>query len=190
MLITTASGIKDLELIRALQEKNLRSRLNDDESQAEGFLSAEYTLDFLKVMHDASPSIVAKDGDNLAGYALVTTRDVARQHPLLDDLVSTIDKTMYKGELLRQAAYILVGQLCVAKEYRGQNIVGKLYNKFRQQMEVQYQYCITDVASSNPRSLKAHIKAGFQVIDQLSYSGISWNIVLWDWTGPSLSRGN
>jgi L-amino acid N-acyltransferase YncA len=37
------------------------------------------------------------------------------------------------------------------------------------------------VAKDNPRSLKAHQKKGFQVIDSLSYGGIGWDIVLWDW---------
>jgi hypothetical protein len=29
--------------------------------------------------------------------------------------------------------------------------------------------------------LKAHKKTGFQVIDELSFEGIGWDIVLWDW---------
>jgi L-amino acid N-acyltransferase YncA len=40
---------------------------------------------------------------------------------------------------------------------------------------------ITDVAQANTRSLNAHKKSGFQVIDTLVYAGIGWDIVLWDW---------
>jgi hypothetical protein len=56
-----------------------------------------------------------------------------------------------------------------------------MYEYFKDCLSIQYDYCITDVASDNPRSLKAHLKTGFTVIDSLNYGGISWNIVLWDW---------
>jgi hypothetical protein len=36
------------------------------------------------------------------------------------------------------------------------------------------------VAQENPRSLKAHKKTDFQVIDELNYGGIGWDIVLWN----------
>ena len=32
-------------------------------------------MEYLKEMHDASPSIIAKDGDNVVGYALVLVTD-------------------------------------------------------------------------------------------------------------------
>jgi ribosomal protein S18 acetylase RimI-like enzyme len=74
-----------------------------------------------------------------------------------------------------------VAQLCVSKEYRGQDLVQKLYGSFRDHYADQYTYCVTDVAQANHRSLKAHKKRGFQVIDTLDYGGIGWDIVLWDW---------
>jgi ribosomal protein S18 acetylase RimI-like enzyme len=69
----------------------------------------------------------------------------------------------------------------VSKDYRGQDLVQKLYGSFRDYYADQYTYCVTDVAQANARSFKAHKKRGFQVIDTLSYGGIGWDIVLWDW---------
>ena len=179
--VTLAKDKKDLEGIKQLQQNNLSKKLSKEEAMREGFLSAEYSTEFLKIMHDASPSVIAKDGEEVVGYALVAVQSVRQHHELLADLFNSIDTKLYKGLALKNSNYVVVGQLCVAKAYRGQGLVQKMYEYFKDCLSIQYDYCITDVASDNPRSLKAHLKTGFTVIDSLNYGGISWNIVLWDW---------
>ena len=176
--VTEASEIKG---IKALQEANLKRSLPEGEADTQGFVTAVYTLDFLKEMNKASPSVVAISGDEIVGYALVTVPAVSRQHPLLKDLFHTIDQTTYKGDLLKGKRYVVVGQLCVAKEYRGLGVVDKLYQHFKEALRSEYDFCITDVAQSNPRSLKAHLNAGFQVIETLGFEGVLFDLVLWDW---------
>jgi len=79
----------------------------------------------------------------------------------------------------------VVGQLCVAKEYRGQDLVQKLYGHFRDCLSNEFSYLVTDVAKANARSLKAHKKRGFQVINELMYGGFGWDIVLWNWNAAA-----
>lgn len=57
----------------------------------------------------------------------------------------------------------------------------KLYGHFRDCLSNEFSYLVTDVALANTRSLRAHEKRGFQVINQLIYGDLKWNIVLWDW---------
>jgi ribosomal protein S18 acetylase RimI-like enzyme len=105
--------------------------------------------------------------------------ETARQHPLLADLVQNIERSLYNGAPIEN--YAIVAQLCVSKDYRGLDLVQQLYGAFRDHYAPSYTYCVTDVAQANARSLKAHKKRGFQVIDTLDYGGIGWDIVLWDW---------
>lgn len=179
--ITTATNLKDLQGIKLLQDKNLKTAVSPEEASSQGFLTAEYDLTFLEAMNEASPSIIAKDGDQVVGYALATTKTIGLQHDLLTDLLNTIDRTTYRSQLLKLSNYIVIGQLCVAKGYRGIGLSNKLYQKFRATYSGTFDYGITDVAEDNPGSLAAHLKAGFKVIDTLRYSGIRWHIVLWDW---------
>jgi len=179
--ITRVTSDVELMGIQQLQTENLRKFVDPKEAESQGFLMAEYDFDFLKAMHQVSPSIIAKDGDKVVGYALVATHAVRDQHDLLADLFNTIDKTQFEGKTFKGAAYVVVGQLCVAKEYRGQGLVQQLYGHFKECLEDQFDLCITDVAQANPRSLKAHKNTGYQVIDTLRYGGIGWDIVLWDW---------
>ncbi|MEY4627693.1 MAG: hypothetical protein RLZZ595_19, partial [Bacteroidota bacterium] len=92
-----------------------------------------------------------------------------------------IDTKTYKGQMLKEVNYVVVGQLCVGEGYRGQGLVKRLYDHYRDCLSDTYTYLITDVAQANTRSLKAHKNAGFIVIDTLVYGGIGWDIVLWDW---------
>ena len=173
---------KELEGIRQLQEDNLKKNLSSEEAETEGFVTAEYSLEFLETLHKLSPSAIAKDGDRVVGYALVSPKEIRHQHDLLSDLFNNIDKIVYRDKTLMNTRYVAVGQICLAKGYRGIGLVNQMYQLFKTSLSHTYDYCLTDIAASNPRSLKAHIKIGFQVVDQLVYGGITWDIVLWDWT--------
>lgn len=175
-LVSTKDEMKG---ILALQKANLRKNITEEEAYAQGFLMAEYDLPFLETLHEKSPGIIAKDGDIVVGYSLVALPETARQHPLLADLVQNIERCVFHGTPVEN--YAIVAQLCVSKDYRGQDLVQKLYGAFQDHYTPRYTYCVTDVAQANVRSLKAHKKRGFQVIDTLSYGGIGWDIVLWDW---------
>lgn len=179
--IKTATTLAELRGIKLLQEQNLKSGLTREEAAMEGFVTAEYSLDFLQVMNNIAPAIIATDGERLAGYAIAAVKSVGVHHDLLVDLFNVIDGTTYNSRVLKDANYIVVGQICVAKGYRGMGLPKKLYEEFRKTYSQSFDYCITDIAEDNPRSLAAHLKAGFKVIDSLKYGGTSWHVVLWDW---------
>ena len=179
--IKRVTEFSELQGIRNLQEENLTVNISPEEAVSQGFLTAAYTIEFLQEMNDSSPSIVAKDGDVVVGYALVATQSVRSKHDLLEGLFDSIDRCEYQGQLLKDEKYVVVGQLCVAKEYRGQGLVNDLYGHFRDCLKDEYKYLVTDVAQANTRSLKAHKKRGFEVINELTYGGFGWDIVLWNW---------
>lgn len=183
-MITVQRVTQEAELgaIRALQSANLRKHVSDTEASDQGFLIAEYSVEFLRQMHACHPSIIALDGDQLAGYALAASRKVRSGHPLLDDLCKQIDGLSYRHRRLGDSNYVVVGQLCVAKPYRGKGLVQRMYHMFRESLQTEYEYCITDIARANARSLQAHLRTGFQVIHSIHFEELEWDVVLWDWT--------
>ncbi len=192
-IVTRLAGRpSDLEGILSLQSRNLRRHLGDDEAAEQGFLIAEFDLGYLARMNDDRPSVVAVDGDRVVGYALAVTRRAGAGHPFLAALFHQIDQLDFNRVPLRTVDYVVVGQLCVDKEYRGKGLVPRLYRLFRESLQGEYLYGITDVARANKRSLQAHLKTGFQVIHSIEYGGLEWDVVLWDWTlgtGPSEKGG-
>jgi len=181
IIIKRVTEFRELEGIRKLQEANLKKNLTAEEVETEGFVTAEYSIEFLETLHTAGPSIIAKEADQVVGFALVAPKSIRYQHDLLSDLFNCIDKIIYHGRSLKNVRYVVVGQLCVAKNYRGLGLVQQMYRHFKESLTGEYDCCITDVEENNPRSLKVHLKTGFQVIDSFSYAGSNWNIVLWDW---------
>jgi GNAT superfamily N-acetyltransferase len=75
-----------------------------------------------------------------------------------------------------------MGQICVDKNYRKQGIFRGLYHFYREELQHQFDYLITEVAAINLRSMQAHEAIGFKIIDTYDEDGIVWNIILWDWT--------
>lgn len=183
--LKSVSQPSELLGILDLQRRNLRKNLTESEAAEQGFLIAEYPLESLQRMNAARPSIVAVDGDRdvdrVVGYVIATTREVGLTDPFLADLIRQIDGLEFDGEALSKADYVVVGQLCVDKEYRGQGLVPRLYQHFRESLETHYRYGITEVARLNVRSLKAHAAVGFREIHTIESSGLEWSVVLWDW---------
>jgi hypothetical protein len=76
----------------------------------------------------------------------------------------------------------VVGQVCIDKQYRGQGILPNCYAVYKEYYNKKYDFAITEIASTNLRSLNAHRKIGFNEIH--SYSGpdkTEWIVVVWDW---------
>lgn len=167
--------------IRELQAANLRRNVAPEDAAREGFVTAEYTLEFLRAMHDVAPSIVATADGAVVGYALVADRAVGMGHPLLADLFAAIDRCSWAGVPLAGQPYVVCGQLCVAKTHRGLGLVDRMYARFRDEYAARFAYLLTDVASDNPRSLRVHRRVGFEVVATTAYGGVDWHVVLWDW---------
>jgi predicted N-acetyltransferase YhbS len=181
VVIRLAACPAEVAGIKALQNANLASRLSEAERAAEGFVTAEYSLEFLLEMHRETPAVIATDDGVVVGYALVTTRELGAAHELVRSLVQAVDALEYRGLMLSTARYVLCGQLCVAKTHRGQGLAGALYAHFREALCADYDFLVTDVDTTNWRSSQAHLKAGFEVLATLGYGGAGWDVVIQDW---------
>lgn len=181
MIIKRVSTEDEIVAIKKLQSLNLKSSLSEDEMEAQGFVTAAYSIDFLKEMHDIEPAIIAKDKEDIVGYALVATKAVMGKHHLLNDLFKNINAIEYAGVCLDKIDYVIVAQLCVDKNYRGHGLAQKLYQFFRTSLHQKYIYCLTDVDEKNARSIRAHLKTGFTVLNTFAYGDSNWHIVIWDW---------
>ena len=180
-VIRRAASPAEVAGIKALQNANLASRLSEAERAAEGFVTAEYSLEFLLAMHRETPAVIAIDDGVVVGYALVTTRELGASHELVRALVQAVDGLAFHEQPLSGARYVLCGQLCVAKTHRGQGLAGGMYAHFRVALCADYDFLVTDVDTTNWRSSQAHRKAGFALLATLGYGGAGWDVVIQDW---------
>ena len=180
--ITTVSRKSELQQIHLLNQKNLKSNLSAIQQQQEGFVTWSYSTQLLQQIHQLAPSIIAKEGDVVVGYALATLREATVFHPELDSFLKAVENLQYKGIPLSQHRFYCMGQICVDKEYRGKGLLREMYNKHRETYSSDFDFILTDIATNNPRSLRAHFNVGFNSICQFKDVHGKWDVVVWDWS--------
>lgn len=172
---------EELIQIYRLNQENLKSNVNVATQKTEGFVTWLYPLQLLEQMHQLSPSVIVKDGTAVAGYALTTLKESSSFHSDLQMMFRNLEKVQYKDKSLSHYQFYCMGQICVAKNYRGKGVVEMLYQKHKEVYGPYYDFLLTEVSTSNPRSLKAHQKIGFQTIYTYSDAMDEWNVIIWDW---------
>jgi ribosomal protein S18 acetylase RimI-like enzyme len=179
-MITYAPVSTDEQIyqILDLQQQNLATNLTEEQKKSQGFVSIVHTFGLLQRMNAVEPSMIALDGNQVAGYCLALTEDFKEEFPDLQPMYREIAEMQAKGEIM-QGKYIAVGQVCVAEAYRGQGVFESLYEAFRKQFSRRYVFTVTEVSSRNQRSLRAHKRIGFTVV--YTHPGGDWLTVLWDW---------
>src|SRR5580692_5763858 len=114
-----AKAEKDLCDIIDLQKRNLPGALSPDEIRTQGFVTVSHQLEDLLKMMNHEPSLVMKDGDRLIGYLLAMTSHSRAEIPVLVPMFDAFDKISYLGKTIADYRYLVVGQVCIDKNYRG-----------------------------------------------------------------------
>lgn len=141
---------RDLEDILTLQRASRAPT-------ADGFVTAEHTLEVLRAMHAIAPSVIARaPGGELAGYALMMPRETRALLPILEPMFEKIE-----GLGLRDRWYVM-GQIAVAPAFRGTGVFDALYAEHRARYSPRFDLILTDVSTRNGRSLRAHERVGFR----------------------------
>ena len=179
---TTVTTHDELVQINLLNQLNIKYALTDKEKAEEGYVSWLYPMALLEQMHALSPAIIVKDETKVVGYALAATKEAAGFHIDLKLMIENLEKVIYKNKPLTEYNFYLMGQICIAKGYRGQGIFGQLYQKHKEVYGSQYDLLVTEIATANLRSQRAHEKVSFKTIHTYRDSTDEWNVVVWDWS--------
>ncbi len=171
----------DLEAILALQRENLATNLTAAEIAREGFVTVVHSLETLRRMHALAPSIVARGGDRLAGYALVMPAESRVLLPILEPMFRLFEGLSWRGRPLRDRRWYVMGQVCVAKEFRGTGVFDALYAEHRARHSAGHDLLLTEIATRNTRSMRAHARVGFEVVTTYRDETDEWAVVAWGW---------
>jgi hypothetical protein len=181
--ITKAKTDQELHGILNLQRSNLRHNLSEKEMRTQGFVTLEYDLEFLKAMPAGNHHVIAKDGEEVIGYALLMDRSTNHLMTTGAGIFPIFHEIEYKGKKFRDINYVSVGQVCVDKNYAGQGLLKRMYDYYKESYQHVYDLAMTDIASQNLRSIRGHIKSGFEIVKTFVDPDAqeNWDIVVWDW---------
>jgi len=183
---TLVRGPRDVEQILALQAENHRDTVDAATAQSDGFTSVRHEPAVLQAMNRAHPSAIAVAGDVVAGYALMMPQQFRDRVPLLEPMFSLFDRLEWRGEpLAGNPRWFVMGQVCVARAFRGQGVFDGVYHQLRDAYAPQFDFVLTEISQNNARSLRAHRRVGFETLHVYRDPAAddTWEVVVWDWRG-------
>lgn len=169
---------KHLQQILDLQRINLKSHLSPSVCDEAGFVTMQYSFDQLKKMHQETPHLVILLDDQVIGYALAMPGQFGKLFPGLDPMFQITHDQLLNIPSSVSKDFLVMGQVCIAKEFRGTGLFQRLYDVYLNKYIPQFGLVVTEIAAINKRSMSAHKKVGFQELT--SYIGpddIEWVIV-------------
>ncbi|MDB0600995.1 GNAT family N-acetyltransferase [Tenacibaculum maritimum] len=167
-----SSSIEELEEILTLQKENLPFNLSEIERQEQGFVTVEHNLAILKEMHLVHPHIIAKDKGKVVGYALSMSSKFKDDIAILKPMFTEINNSSKANE-----RFIVMGQICIHKEYRRKGVFKGLYTKMKKEFCNDYTAIITEIDLLNTRSINAHKAIGFKNLSTYTANNQNWQIV-------------
>lgn len=180
IVYTTSQTEKDLQGIISLQRKNLARNLNAQEIKEQGFVTVVHSLADLEKMNAIEQHVIAKRDDEVVAYLLAMTVASKNDIPVLIPMFEMFEQIMYNGKPVAAYNYIVVGQVCVDKNCRGQGVFDACYAKYKEEFQHKYDFAITEIATSNQRSINAHKRVGFSELHRyIAPDGEEWSIVGW-----------
>jgi hypothetical protein len=180
IVLDIATTDQQFEQILRLQRANLFTEVSEEEQQKQGFVFAEHSLSMLQMMASKMPQVIALSEGKVVGYTLAMIPSMRNMMPRLVPMFDEFERSEYKGKPLAEYRFMVGGQICVDKAFRGKGLLSKLYHETRKRVLPDYDLCVTEIAIRNSPSLIAHEKMGFEVINTYHDGKELWNIVLWD----------
>jgi RimJ/RimL family protein N-acetyltransferase len=96
-------------------------------------------------------------------------------------MFSLLDNLSWNHKPLHEYSFYVMGQVCIAKEYRGQGLFDELYTHHKKIYQPKFDLFITEIATRNHRSIRAHERVGFKTIHTHRDELDEWAVVGWDW---------
>jgi GNAT superfamily N-acetyltransferase len=186
--VTVASCDRHLEQILALQRRYHVSAVSPGIQSAEGFVFAEHSVPLLRRMAVLSPQAIALVDGRVVGYCLSLPVSLQAEVPSLAPMFVQFAKCAYRGKPLATHRFIVGGQVCVDREHRGNGLLSRLYEQLRLSAGEGYDVCVTEIATRNHVSVRAHERMGFEIISAYSDPREEWVIVAWDLSRPAICR--
>ena len=180
--ITLARKDYQLKQILELQRANVIDAVDAATATSQGFVTATHDLPLLKQMTASAASVIAIEGRRVLGYCLAMTREFGESVPVLTALFERQDAIAHRGKLLGESGYLVMGQICVAEEARGQKLADRMYKYLRGCYHLRFPYCVTAIDARNTRSRRVHERIGFAELERFTApDGRDWVLVIWNW---------
>jgi hypothetical protein len=167
----------DFEGIFQLQQENFSGNLSETD-KPDGFLTVSFTLEQIKELADNGVTVVATTGVGVVGFLSTQTCAYNQSIPIAKKLIDTL-QARSGGPPFDLSTSLVCGPVCIKREFRGQGILERMYQRLAQEARETFPTGITFVSRENPRSLYAHeVKLGMTTAGAFEHAGKEFAIFL------------
>jgi hypothetical protein len=170
-MIYRNATIKDIPNLSELQKKYHVATINE-EDKAGGFVTTLFTEEqFRELIEKEQGIVVACDDNKIVAYIMAASWGYWSKWPLFQHMISDLHNTKYMGQTLSVENSYQYGPICIHKDYRGTEVLNKIFDFSRIQMKERYPILITFINHINTRSYHAHTKKlGLDVIKSFTFN--------------------
>lgn len=189
-MIYRNATVEDLPALAELQKKYHIATIAE-EDKADGFVTTLFTDEQFKELIETENGItVACDGDKIVAYVMAASWEYWSKWPLFQHMIKDLPTTEYMGQTLSTGNSYQYGPVCILKEYRGSEVLPKVFDFSRAEMNKRYPILITFINQINPRSFRAHTKKlGLDVIKTFEFNNNSYYELGYDTSKPVGQKG-
>ena len=134
-----------------------------------------------------APQAIAVADGRVVGYCLSMPLSLQDELPSLRPMFDQFGSCFYRQRPLCDYRFIVGGQVCVDRPYRGKGLLARLYEQLRLSLPFPCDLCVTEIATRNVVSVRAHQKMGFESVATYSDDQEEWVIVAWDLSRPAVA---
>lgn len=165
-----------------LQAANHVADISPEVAAQQGFVTVRHTFEVLKKMNTAAPASIAKLDGEVVGYCLAMPPEFRAAVPVLEPMFAMLERLDWKNRPILDWRWFVMGQVCIAEKVRGRGVFDRMYEQLAKAYRPNFQLIITEIATRNTRSLRAHQRVGFEIFHTYSedLTGESWEVVGWE----------
>jgi hypothetical protein len=170
-MIYRNATLADIPAIEELQKKYHVATINEQD-KSDGFVTTLFTKEqFQELIENENGISIACDGDKIVAYVMAASWSYWAKWPLFQHMIADLDNTVYLGQKLSTDNSYQYGPICIDKDYRGTDVLLKIFDYSREQMSKRYPILLTFINHINPRSYQAHTKKlGLDVIKSFDFN--------------------
>ena len=147
---------EDYSAILDLQSANFIANLSEEE-RAEGFLSAQFTVEQTARIAEDLGTMVAVVGNRVGGFLCAFRKEFDTGSPVIARMLESFDRLTFQGKPLDSLSSYIYGPACIGRDNRRRGLLRGLYEAQKRDLAGQFEIGVAFVSRNNPHSLSAHV---------------------------------
>ncbi|MGD1918143.1 MAG: GNAT family acetyltransferase [Pleurocapsa sp.] len=175
-MIARLATESDIDGILQLQALNLYKNLSKSELDW-GFVTTPITKNQITNAIALQGVFILENNREITGYVFAADWNYFSQWNIFPYMVSRFPKLQFNDKAITVDNSFQYGPVCIAKALRGSDALLRLFETMRSNMVDRFPIGATFIHQSNLRSLYAHKKLNFQIIDEFEFNNNSYYIL-------------